>query len=45
MVCYRNGFTLLYADNVRASQETGLEASTACYRDSFILLYADDVRA
>jgi hypothetical protein len=34
----------LYLDNIRASQEIHLWASTACYGDSFIFLYVDNVR-
>jgi hypothetical protein len=36
---------VLYVDDVRASQETHIGASTACYGDSFTVLYVDDVRA
>jgi hypothetical protein len=42
-VTERAFITFLYIDEVRASQETHLWASTACYGDSFTLLYADDV--
>jgi hypothetical protein len=42
MACYGDGFTLLYVDYIRTSQET--RASTACYWDSFTFLYVDDVR-
>jgi hypothetical protein len=45
MACYRDSFTFLYVDDVRTSQETHLQVSTACYRASFTFLYVDDVRA
>jgi hypothetical protein len=32
--CYRDSFTFLYVDAVRASQETHLRAYTSCYGDS-----------
>jgi hypothetical protein len=37
-------FCLLYAFDVRTSQETYTWAPTACYRDNFTSLYVDDVR-
>jgi hypothetical protein len=36
-----DGFTFLYVDDVRTSQEA--YASTACYVDSFTFSYVDDV--
>jgi hypothetical protein len=42
--CYGDSLTLLYVDDVRASQETQVRPSTACYWDSCTLLYVDDVR-
>jgi hypothetical protein len=44
MACNGDGFTFLYVDDVRTSQESHLWASTACYGDSFNLLYINDVR-
>jgi hypothetical protein len=42
--CYGDSFTFLYVDDVHASQETLVWASTACYGNSFTSLYVDDVR-
>jgi hypothetical protein len=36
---YRDSYTFLYVDDVRTSQETHLQASTACYGDIFTFQY------
>jgi hypothetical protein len=41
---YEDCFTLLFVDNIRASQEAHVRASTASYGDSFTFLYVDNVR-